>query len=106
MTGVEGYMESAASGLLAGRNALRISQGLLPLTPPETTMTGALARWVQNGGEGDYQPLGANFGIMPPIEPHIRDKRERYAAISQRALKDLATFMKSAGWLAVEHSCI
>ncbi|ARP50429.1 MULTISPECIES: methylenetetrahydrofolate--tRNA-(uracil(54)-C(5))-methyltransferase (FADH(2)-oxidizing) TrmFO [Caproicibacterium] len=100
MTGVEGYMESASSGLLAGRNALRLQQGLPLLTPPKTTMTGALARWVQFGGEGDYQPMGANFGVMPPIEPHIRDKRERYAAISQRALQDLQTFQQENGWSA------
>lgn len=98
MTGVEGYMESASSGLLAGRNALRFAQGLPLLTLPETTMTGALAHWVQFGGAGDYQPLGANFGMMPPIEPHIRDKRERYAAFSERALHDLADFMAAGSW--------
>ncbi|QNO16834.1 methylenetetrahydrofolate--tRNA-(uracil(54)-C(5))-methyltransferase (FADH(2)-oxidizing) TrmFO [Caproicibacterium amylolyticum] len=98
MTGVEGYMESASSGLLAGRNALRFAQGLPLLTLPETTMTGALAHWVQFGGAGDYQPLGANFGMMPPIEPHIRDKRERYAAFSERALRDLADFVAAGSW--------
>lgn len=98
MTGVEGYMESASSGLLAGRNALRYVRQKSLLTPPETTMTGALARWVQFGGSGDYQPLGANFGIMPPIEPHIRDKRQRYAAFAERALENLADFMKENGW--------
>ncbi|MCH3971810.1 MAG: methylenetetrahydrofolate--tRNA-(uracil(54)-C(5))-methyltransferase (FADH(2)-oxidizing) TrmFO [Oscillospiraceae bacterium] len=102
MTGVEGYMESASSGLLAGRNALRLEQSLPLLTPPETTMTGALARWVQNGGQGDYQPMGANFGIMPPVLPHIRDKRERYAAISARALQDLAGFQKENNWCAAD----
>lgn len=90
MTGVEGYMESASSGMLAGINALRFAQGQPLVTPPDTTMIGALARWVQAGGEGDYQPMGANFGVLPPIEPHIRDKRQRYAALSQRALASLA----------------
>ena len=98
MTGVEGYMESASSGLLAGQNAFRLAQSLPLVTPPETTMTGALARWVQFGGESDYQPMGANFGIMPPIEPHIRDKKARYAAIAQRALNDLETFLAETSW--------
>ncbi|MCH4240175.1 MAG: methylenetetrahydrofolate--tRNA-(uracil(54)-C(5))-methyltransferase (FADH(2)-oxidizing) TrmFO [Oscillospiraceae bacterium] len=98
MTGVEGYMESASSGLLAGQNAFRLAQSLPLVTPPETTMTGALARWVQFGGESDYQPMGANFGIMPPVEPHIRDKTARYAAIAQRALNDLKTFLAETNW--------
>lgn len=96
MTGVEGYMESAASGMLAGVNALRFAQGRPLVTPPGTTMMGALMRWVQDGGEGDYQPMGANFGILPPVEPHIRDKRQRYAALSGRALADLAAWQEEA----------
>lgn len=91
-------MESASSGLLAGQNAFRLAQSLPLVTPPETTMTGALARWVQFGGESDYQPMGANFGIMPPVEPHIRDKTARYAAIAQRALNDLKTFLAETNW--------
>jgi methylenetetrahydrofolate--tRNA-(uracil-5-)-methyltransferase len=89
ITGVEGYMESASSGIMAGINAVRRLNGQEPLTLPATTMIGALSRYVQNGGESDFQPMGANFGIMPPIEPHIRDKKARYAAISARALEDL-----------------
>lgn len=98
MTGVEGYMESAASGLLAGINAARRLQGRETLILPETTMLGALSRYV-SGYEGkDFQPMGANFGILPPLPERIRDKRERYAALSRRALRDLeAADRKAAG---------
>lgn len=90
ITGVEGYMESAASGIIAGINAVRRLKGTETVVLPETTMIGALSRYVGHGGEGPFQPMGANFGILPPMEPHIRDKRERYAALSARAIKDLS----------------
>lgn len=89
ITGVEGYMESAASGIMAGVNAVRRMRGIEPLTLPATTMIGALSRYVESGGAGDFQPMGANFGIIPPLAERIRDKRERYAALAARALKDL-----------------
>ncbi len=89
ITGVEGYMESASSGIMAGVNMARRLQGKKPLVLPETTMIGALSRYV-SGYEGkDFQPMGANFGILPPLEERIRDKRQRYAALAQRALKAL-----------------
>lgn len=89
ITGVEGYMESASSGIMAGINAMRRLHGAQTLTLPETTMIGALSRHVAFGGATDFQPMGANFGIMPPLSPHIRDKKERYAAFSARSLKEL-----------------
>ncbi|WP_195985262.1 methylenetetrahydrofolate--tRNA-(uracil(54)-C(5))-methyltransferase (FADH(2)-oxidizing) TrmFO [Clostridium sp. D33t1_170424_F3] len=94
ITGVEGYMESASSGLMAGRNAARRAQEKETLTLPPETMIGALSRYVQNGGESDFQPMGANFGVMPPIEPHIRDKRARYAAFSERSLQLLSDIIQ------------
>ncbi|WP_050698387.1 methylenetetrahydrofolate--tRNA-(uracil(54)-C(5))-methyltransferase (FADH(2)-oxidizing) TrmFO [Anaeromassilibacillus senegalensis] len=94
ITGVEGYMESASSGLMAGRNAARRAQEKATLTLPPETMIGALSRYVQNGGESDFQPMGANFGVMPPIEPHIRDKRARYAAFSERSLQLLSDIIQ------------
>lgn len=89
MTGVEGYMESAASGIMAGMNAVRRLRGQETLVLPETTMTGALSRYIAGYEGKDFQPMGANFGILPPLPQHIRDKRERYAELSNRALCDL-----------------
>lgn len=86
LSGVEGYMESAASGIVAGINAAACLNGKEPLILPDFTMTGALLSYICNPSVTDFQPMGANFGIIPPIEPHIRDKRERYAALSDRSL--------------------
>lgn len=91
ITGVEGYMESASSGILAGINALRHLRGECSLVLPEDTMTGALSRHVAESVSGDFQPMGANFGVLPPIEPHIRDKKERYKALAERGLSSLET---------------
>lgn len=89
ITGVEGYMESASSGLMAGINAVRRKNNQSTLTLPDTTMIGALSRYIAQGSESSFQPMGANFGVIPPIEPHIRDKKERYAAFSARSLDAL-----------------
>lgn len=89
ITGVEGYMESASSGIIAGINAVRLSQGRGLLELPKETMTGALADYISDETVKSFQPMGANFGILPPIEPKIRDKKERYAALAQRALAEL-----------------
>ena len=92
MTGVEGYMESAAAGILAGLNACRMVRGQEPLILPRDTMMGALAAHVSTPNE-DYQPMGANFGILTTLETHIRDKKMRYAALAQRALESLDRVM-------------
>jgi len=89
MTGVEGYMESASSGLLAGWNAVARLKGLPPLVLPEETMMGRLASYVSGYEGNDFQPMGANFGILAPLATPIRDKRLRYEALSQRALEAL-----------------
>ena len=89
ITGVEGYMESASSGIIAGINAVRLSRGKELLDLPRETMTGALADYISDETVKAFQPMGANFGILPPIEPKIRDKKERYAALAQRALAEL-----------------
>ncbi len=86
LSGVEGYMESAASGIIAGINAAARLNGKIPLVLPEFTMIGALLSYICNPAVTDFQPMGANFGIIPPLDPHIRDKRERYAALSDRSL--------------------
>ena len=86
ITGFEGYMESAASGLLAARQLLARLQGRELPPPPETTMCGALLGYITTPNK-DFQPMGANMGILPRDEEInvIRDKRERYAALSTRA---------------------
>lgn len=89
ITGVEGYMESAASGIMAGKNAVRFARGKAPLSLPDVTMIGALSAYISDETVRDFQPMGANFGILPPIEPKIRDKKQRYAAFSERALRAL-----------------
>ena len=94
MTGVEGYMESAASGMMAGQNAVRTVQGKEPRVWPRDTMMGALAGYISGAATADFQPMGANFGILPPPEQPIRDKRERYAALSRRALESLDVFLR------------
>ncbi len=91
ITGVEGYMESASSGILAGLNAARYIKGEEPLILKNTTMMGALAEHASASPSKDFQPMGANFGILPPLPEKIRDKRERYAALSARGLEDLRT---------------
>lgn len=82
-------MESAAAGILAGINAVRQARGQTPFILPRDTMMGALAAHVSDPNE-HYQPMGANFGILPPLEPPIRDKKARYEALAVRALDSLA----------------
>lgn len=95
ITGVEGYMESASSGILAGINAVKRLNGENPLLLPPVTMLGALSGYISDESVMDFQPMGANFGILPPLEPHIRDKRERYKALSNRSLETLDMLLTS-----------
>ena len=90
MTGVEGYIESAASGYIAGFSAACRARGIEPPLFPAETMMGAMARYVSGGGAGDFQPMNANFGIIPPLPERLRGgRRVRYAAYAERALKAL-----------------
>ncbi len=91
ITGVEGYMESASSGIMAGKNAVRLAEGKTPLVLSELTMIGALCSYISDESVTNFQPMGANFGVLPPIEPKIRDKRERYMALANRSLESLVT---------------
>ncbi len=93
ITGVEGYMESAASGILAGINAIRRIQNKSKFVLPEETMMGALAHYISSSPAEDFQPMGANFGILPKIEPHIRDKKARYNALSDRSINILKNIL-------------
>ncbi len=94
ITGVEGYMESASSGIMAGINMARYLKGKEGLVLPETSMIGALQRYISDESVKNFQPMGANFGVLPPIEPKIRDKQERYAALSARGLEDLKQYLE------------
>lgn len=94
ITGVEGYMESAGSGILAGINAVRLAENKEFLDLPQTTMLGALSEYISDETVKNFQPMGANFGILPPIEPKIKDKRLRYAALAERALNALDEVIK------------
>lgn len=96
MTGVEGYVESAASGLYAGINAALIAQGKAPVIFPEETMMGAMAHYITHASPKHFQPINANFGIIPRLDKRIRDKRERNLALSNRALEVLETFKTKA----------
>ncbi len=87
LSGVEGYMESAASGIVAGINAVRRFKGEEPYILPEFTMIGALLNFITDSSVTNFQPMGANFGVLPPLINHIRDKKERYAAFSARSLE-------------------
>ncbi len=89
ITGVEGYMESAASGIIAGINAVRQAEGKAPFVPENVTMTGALCEYISDSTVTDFQPMGANFGVLPAIEPKIKDKKERYKALAERAIASL-----------------
>ncbi len=95
MTGVEGYMESAASGMMAGFNAVCALRGLAPLVLPNTTMIGSLSQYISHYEGADFQPMGANFGVLPPLDEPIRDKRLRYEELSRRGLEALADVMNT-----------
>ncbi|MCZ6479659.1 MAG: FADH(2)-oxidizing methylenetetrahydrofolate--tRNA-(uracil(54)-C(5))-methyltransferase TrmFO [Candidatus Methylomirabilales bacterium] len=94
LIGVEGYLESIASGLLAGINAARLAQGLEPVSPPDETMLGSLLRYVTSTDPSRFQPMNANFGLIPPLEARVRDRRERHAALAHRSLRAMETWTR------------
>ena len=94
ITGVEGYMESAGSGILAGINAVRLAENKTPFVPEQDTILGALCEYISDESVTNFQPMGANFGVLPPIEPKIRDKKERYKALADRAIRSLKSTME------------
>ncbi|MGH7537900.1 MAG: methylenetetrahydrofolate--tRNA-(uracil(54)-C(5))-methyltransferase (FADH(2)-oxidizing) TrmFO [Gemmatimonadales bacterium] len=92
LTGVEGYTESSATGLLAGINLARLLHGEEPLVPPPTTMLGALYRYLREADPGHFQPMNANFGLLEPLDPPVRDKVRKKQRLVQRALADIEAF--------------
>ena len=86
LSGVEGYMESAASGIVAAMSIINRIKGEEPIKFPDYTMLGALSGYISDPTVKNFQPMGANFGVLPPLSEKIRDKRERYAALSKRSL--------------------
>ena len=91
ITGTEGYAAAVAGGWLAGTNAARLANGLEPITLPNTTMAGALTHFVSEAPTKKFQPMPPNFGLLPDLPERIRDKRARYGAYRDRALRDLQT---------------
>jgi methylenetetrahydrofolate--tRNA-(uracil-5-)-methyltransferase len=96
IVGVEGYVESAATGLLAGLNVHRLLRGELPLTPPRTTALGSMLAYVTQRGKKAFQPMNANYGLFPPLSRPLRG-RDKKLAFAERAFADLARWSGSAG---------
>jgi methylenetetrahydrofolate--tRNA-(uracil-5-)-methyltransferase len=97
LTGVEGYTESAATGVLAGINLARLLAGEEPLLPPPTTMLGALYRYLRETEPARFQPMNANFGLVEPLENGPRDKFKKKEALAERALAQMKDFVAAIG---------
>ena len=95
ISGVEGYTESAASGILAGINAARLVRGEETLAPPRTTALGALCHYISNAEAKSYQPTNIAFGLFPPLDPPVKNKKTRNQALVERALADLEEFARA-----------
>ena len=93
LTGVEGYLESAATGILAGINAVRLSRGDGLVCPPPTSMLGALLRYITTAEPRTFQPINANFGLLPPLAQIVRKREERNRLLVERALADFHSWM-------------
>lgn len=93
MTGVEGYVESAASGLVAGMNAARLAKDLEPITFPEDTAIGSMAYYITHASGKHFQPMNVNFGLLPELPERIKDKKQRYETLAARALNSLQSKM-------------
>ena len=91
ITGVEGYVESAASGILAAVHMLEKLNGREPVIPDNTTVSGALSAHISGANE-NFQPMNANFGILKSPEKLIKDKKQRYAYLTERALKNISEY--------------
>lgn len=97
LTGVEGYTESTATGLVAGINLARLLDGAEPLIPPPTTMLGALYRYLREADPRHFQPMNANFGLLDELSERVRDKRRKRELFAERALADLRAWRDQTG---------
>jgi len=104
LVGVEGYVESAATGLLAGLNVARLLTGEASVTPPRTTALGSLLAYVTQRGKKAFQPMNANYGLFPPLARPLRG-REKKLGLAERALADLERWRESAGLRSEPASC-
>jgi len=95
LTGVEGYTESTATGLLAGLNLSRLLAGEEPLLPPPTTMLGALYRYLREADPKHFQPMNANFGLVDELPGRVKDKKLKREKIAERALADMRQFAEA-----------
>ena len=96
ITGVEGYVESAQSGMVAGINMARLLEGKNPLKFPQETVMGALVNYITNASEEDFQPMKANFGILPELETKVK-KKQRKEAYANRAIATMEKFIDENG---------
>jgi len=97
LTGVEGYTESAASGIVAGINLSRITAGEEPVLPPPTTMLGGLYRYLRDARPGRFQPMNSNWGLVDPLSKRVKNKKEKRVMLAQRAQEDFLAWMAAAG---------
>lgn len=97
LTGVEGYTESAASGILSGINVHRVVTGERPVVPPPTTMLGGLYRYLREADPTDFQPMNSNFGLVDPLRERVRKKREKRERLAARALAAQADWIADSG---------
>ncbi|HBU85017.1 MAG TPA: FADH(2)-oxidizing methylenetetrahydrofolate--tRNA-(uracil(54)-C(5))-methyltransferase TrmFO [Paenibacillus sp.] len=102
MTGVEGYVESAASGLIAGMNAAKAALGQEMVVLPVETTLGSMAQYITTADFKHFQPMNANFGLLPKLETKIRNKKEKNEALAQRALDGIARFAAEEGLIVPE----
>jgi methylenetetrahydrofolate--tRNA-(uracil-5-)-methyltransferase len=97
ITGVEGYTESTATGILAAVNLDRIVRGMEPVVPPPTTMLGGLLRYLRDSDPAHFAPMNSNFGLLDPLEEPVRDKTRKRAMLAERARADFAAWMEASG---------
>ena len=100
LTGVEGYTESSATGLLAGVNLARMLAGEAPVIPPPTTMLGALYRYLREADPRHFQPMNANFGLVDELSEPVRDKRTKREMMAARALEELGAWWEGMSAVA------